>query len=365
MQRSKTVPRWLLGCLLVFTLGQGCFRSPEDQGALEDDRYAGFEPLWFHEAAYFGNGRWAKTETFFCFWDRDDSAVYVLNRRTGAVVHQIPLPGEAVHGNEPLFIDGSKLYVFSESGVEKSRLVELETGRTILLENHEARKIRPAKDGEISFSVGEISFTDASTGHSWVKPFRKEGFSLLSNCTGTAAKKNVYVRTHIYEGRLRLRDIPGGGVTGKPVGASLKVYSREDGSLLWHLPQEKRLYFCQETEDVVLVECGASMYRAHDILSGKVLWKKSFDGAVYSGWRDDVFIFLATNSIHLLDARTGRTAGDIQLDHSICDRPFIMTSITPALYWSDGYLVCEEARGKDGKSITRFHYYGLPPGRKR
>jgi len=75
---------------------------------------------------------------------------------------------------------------------------------------------------------------------------------------------------------------------------------------------------------------------------------------------NECFVFLTEDSICSVDVKSGNLTGYFQFKHPICDEHFTMTSVTPALYWADGFLVCQETKDKDGKSITRFHYYGLP-----
>ena len=234
--------------MLLVCFVQGCSENSAESLSPKENRYSEYKSLWVHETAYFGTGRWGKTEDLVCFWNRDDSTIDVLNRHTGAIVHRIPMPSEAIHGgNAPLLIKGSKLYIFSESS-EQSRVVDLRTGTVTLSKERNLGMIKPFESTKILIVAGQISFEDTATGNKWIQPFHMEGFTLLSHALGIAAEKNVYAHTQIYEGKLRATDLlPGGGVTGKPVGFSLKAYGRKDGALLWHLPQEKRLSFCEET----------------------------------------------------------------------------------------------------------------------
>jgi len=349
----------LAGCCL---LEAGCSKQAA-RPANKANTLSSYKLQWTYDAHLFW-GYWGKSEDHLCFANSEANTLDILDRRTGVLLRSVQVPFTEVHcdRNLPILVLNSTAHLFSSAYSDDCRTIDLPTGNTASVKSSLGTLDKSAAES-VTVSGTTLFYKDTATMAAWNVPFQKEGFSVLSHCRHFIASRNVYVLTDVYKGKIRPTDLlPGGGVTGKPVGCSLKVYSKGTGKSLWHLPVEPRLVFCAESDSAVLVNCGdLNTFRAHTVNTGRQLWQRQLPGASFSARNGDVAMFLEQGGIRAVDANTGSDLGQLTFQHEVCALPFDMSkglATTPGLYWSDAFVVCEEGKSLNGKPILRLRCYG-------
>ena len=347
------------GCLL----GMNCSNNTDGQGNT-GNTLSCYTLIWSYEAPLFW-GYWGKSEDALCFANQAADTLDILDRRTGALLRSVPVPFSEIHcdRNRPILVQGSAAHLFTSTYSDECKTVNMLTGRVASNKVAPLGTIDASGQESAVVSDGKLSYQNKATNVQWALPFRKEGFSLLSHTRTIVAARNVYVATEVYEGRIKPGDLlPGGYVTGKPVGFTLSAYRKLNGDFLWRLPVESRLYFCAEADSAVLVNSSnLHTFGAHAVDTGRELWQRELSGARFSTIDGNMAVFLEQNAVRVIDLLTGRELGRLAFPHDVTAIAFDAAkpnATTPALYWSDAVVVCEEAKDKNGKPILRLHCYG-------
>jgi hypothetical protein len=308
---------------------------------------------WSREIPPFG-GSWAQSDDHLYLTDIYGKALLVLDRKTGELVRTIPLPFGNLNDsrNAPLLLLDNHAHFFRSNDGDYCQRVNIHSGTIEDVTFAALGSIDPRAAEKVTFTWDGwnrgIAYQNVRTGAHWKAPFTKAGGVMTSDASAFSAEQNVYVATQIRSERFRVQ------VSGKDIGERLEAWDKSTGKKRWQL-DHPQVRFVAESNGLTLVSTKEG-YRAHHIVTGKKQWTRKLDRAGYADTVGRSLLFLSDNSLHEVEAASGKETGHFQFPHEIERWPAAFGA-RAALFWEDAFVVGEPAKNAAGDQLIRLHYY--------